>query len=97
MEEEYVDGTTNDINSNDSGEEENSKEAPIPNSWNLDYSTATTMNDGHDYAWVYHQNNISVGALYPDKQHLQKAITAWVISMQRVLKTIVSSKKFLIV
>ena len=27
------------------------------------------VNDGHDSAWQYHQNNMAKGARYQDKQH----------------------------
>jgi hypothetical protein len=97
MEEKDVDGYADNTNFDDSNEEVNSEEALIPNSWNMDYSSAKVMNDGHDSAWEYHQNNVSAGALYPDKQHLQEEIMAWAMSTQRVFKTIVSNKKYLTV
>jgi hypothetical protein len=71
MEEEDVDGNADNINFDDSEEEENSKEDSIPNSWNMDYIAAMVVNNGHDSAWEYHQNNVLPGVLYPDKQHLQ--------------------------
>jgi hypothetical protein len=49
----------------------------------------------YDSAWEYHPNSILVGALYPDKQRLQDVIISWAMSTQRVLKTIVLSKKYL--
>ena len=83
--------------SENSDEEENDEEMPIPASWNQDFSSAMTVNDGHDSAWQYHQNHMVKGALYPDKQHLQEAITSWAMSTQRVFKTKVSSQKYLTV
>lgn len=48
------------------------------------------VNDGHDSAWRYHQNNIATGALYPNKQALKDAILNWAISTQRVFVAQVS-------
>ena len=79
MEEEDTDGESG--NSDDSNESD--EEVPIPASWNQDFSSAMTVNDGHDSTWEYHQNNIAKGATYPDKQHLQEAIIAWAMSTQR--------------
>jgi hypothetical protein len=79
MEAEDVDGDSDDINSSDSDEEDQEDEpveTPIPNSWNQDFSTQLRVSEGHDSAWEYHPNNISVGTLYPDKQRLQHAITS---------------------
>ena len=84
-------------NSDESDEEDNDDEVPIPASWNQDFSSAMTVNDGHDSAWQYHQNHMVKGAIYPDKQHLQDAITSWAMSTQRVFKTKVSSQKYLTV
>jgi hypothetical protein len=97
MEAEDVDGDDDDINSSDSDEEDDPEEAPIPKEWNQDFSNIIRVNEGHDSAWKYHSNSISVGSLYPDKQHLQDAITSWAMSTQRVFKTAASSKKYLIV
>jgi hypothetical protein len=55
-----------DINSSDSDEEDpedDPAEAPIPNSWNQDFSNIMRVNERHDSAWEYHPNSISVGAL----------------------------------
>ena len=93
MEEEGTDGESG--NSDDSDEEGNREEVPIPDSWNQQFSSAMTVNDGHDSAWQYHQNNIAKGGRYPDKKHLQDAIIAWALSTQRVFKTTVSTKKYL--
>ena len=54
--------------SDESDEEENAEEVPNPAWWNHDLSSAMTVNDGHDSAWQYHQNNIATGAMYPNKQ-----------------------------
>jgi hypothetical protein len=102
MEAEDIDRDGDDINSSDSdSDEEDDKhdptEASIPNSWNQDFSTILRVNEGYDSAWKYHPNNISVGVLYPDKQRLQDATTSWAMSMQRVFKIVVSSKKYLTV
>mgnify|MGYP005818312431 CR=1 FL=1 len=59
--------------SDESNEEENAEEVPNPASWNHDFSSAMTVNDGHDSAWQYHQNNIVMGAMYPNKQALKDA------------------------
>jgi hypothetical protein len=70
MEAEDVDGDADDINSSDSDEEDDQEEAPILKEWNQDFSNLMRVNEGHDSAWEYHPNIISVGSLYPDKQHL---------------------------
>ena len=93
MEEEDTDGDSADAD--DSDESDDELEVPNPASWNHDYTSAMTVNDGHDSAWQYHENNIAVGALYPDKQHLQDAIIKWAMSTARVFRTKVSSKKYL--
>jgi hypothetical protein len=59
--------------------------------------TILRVNNGHDFVWEYHENRISVGALYTSKQRLEDAITSWAISTQRVFKIVVSSKKYLTV
>jgi hypothetical protein len=41
-------------NSDESDEEENAEEVPNLASWNHDFSSAMTVNDGHDSAWQYH-------------------------------------------
>jgi hypothetical protein len=51
---------------------------------NHDFSSRVTMDDGHDYAWEYHQNNIANGGRYADKKHLQDTIIAWAMYTQRV-------------
>ena len=95
--EEDLDGLAEDIDSDDSDEEdeESDEEVPIPGSWNQDLSTMMTVNDGHESAWEYHQNNIEIGAMYPSKKHLKEAITKWAMSTQRVFQTDVSSKQYL--
>jgi hypothetical protein len=73
MEVEDVDGDADDINSSDSDkedEEDDQDEAPILKEWNQDFSNLMRVNEEHDSAWEYHPNSISVGSLYPDKQHL---------------------------
>jgi len=81
--------------SDDSDEEENAEEVPNPASWNHDFSSAMTVNDGHDSAWQYHQNNIATGAMYPNKEALKDAIINWAMSTQRVFIAEVSSQKYL--
>lgn len=81
--------------SDESDEEENAEEVPNPAWWNHDFSSAMTVNDGHDSAWQYHQNNIATGAMYPNKQALKDAIINWAMSTQRVFTAQVSSQKFL--
>jgi hypothetical protein len=73
MEAEDVVGDVDDINLSDSDEEDeedDQDEAPIPKEWNQDFSNLMRVNEGHDSAWEYHSNSISVGSLYPDKQRL---------------------------
>ena len=81
--------------SDESDEEENAEEVPNPASWNHDFSSAMTVNDGHDSAWLYHQNNIATGAMYPNKEALKDAIINWAMSTKRVFRTQVSSQKYL--
>ena len=81
--------------SDESDEEENVEEVPNPAWWNHDLSSAMTVNDGHDSAWQYHQNNIATGAMYPNKQALKDAIINWAMPTQRVFTAQVSSQKFL--
>ena len=52
-------------------EEENAEEVPNPASWNQDISSIMTVNDGHDSAWQYHQNNIAIGAITTKKRHIR--------------------------
>jgi hypothetical protein len=80
MEAKGVDGDVDDINLSDSNEEDDPEEAPILKEWNQDFSDIMRVNEGHDSAWEYHPNNISVGSLYPDKQRLQDVITSWAMS-----------------
>ncbi|XP_051211647.1 uncharacterized protein [Lolium perenne] len=54
-----------------------------------------TINDGLDSNWEYHQNNVAVGAMFPSKRHMQDAIVKWAMSTQRLLRTTVSSGKYL--
>jgi hypothetical protein len=82
-------------NSDESDEDENVEVVPNPAAWNHDFSSAMTVNDGHDSAWQYHQNNIATGGMYPNKEALKDAITQWAMSTQRVLRAAVSSQKFL--
>jgi hypothetical protein len=77
MEDEDTDGRSSYTDGSDESDEE---EVPIPASWNQDFSSAMTVNDGHDSAWQYHQNNIAKRAIYPDKKHLQDAIISWAMS-----------------
>src|SRR5664279_1852294 len=96
MAEEDIDGSADDLSSDDSDEEEvevDSEGVPIPGLWNQDLSNAMTVQDGHESQWAYHQNNIAIGAMYPTKKHLKEAIIAWAMSTQRVFRTVVSSPK----
>ena len=82
-------------NSDESDEDENVEVVPNPAAWNHDFSSAMNVNDGHDSAWQYHQNNIATGGMYPNKEALKDAITQWAMSTQRVLRAAVSSQQFL--
>src|SRR4051812_32236287 len=97
MEEEDTDDDTNDEadDSDESDEEDNIEKVPNPASWNQDFSSAMTVNDGHDFAWLYHQNNIAMGAMYPNKEALKDATINWAMSTIRVFRTKVSSQKYL--
>lgn len=92
MEDEDTDGRSS---YDDESHEADEEEVSTPASWNQHFSSAMIVNDGHDSAWQYHQNNIAKGARFPDKKHLQDAIVAWAMSTQRVFKTTVSSQKYL--
>ena len=78
MEEEDEDGGS--AYGHDSDESDDEHVVPNPASWSHDFSSSMTVNDGHDSAWEYHQNQVSAGALYTDKQHLQDAIIKWAMS-----------------
>ena len=96
MEDEYTDGySAQGHDSDESDGEENVDEVPNPAAWNQDHSSAMTINDGHDSAWQYHENNIAKGALYTDKQALRDAVVKWALSTHRVMRTTVSSQKYL--
>ena len=63
MLDEDTDGDSDHAHDSDaSDEDENPEEVPIPAAWNQDYSSVMTVNDGHDSAWQYHQNNLATGA-----------------------------------
>ena len=81
--------------SDESDGEENADEVPNPAAWNQDHSSAMIVNDGHDSAWQYHENNIAKGAMYTDKQALRDAVIKWALSTYRVMNTVVSSQKYL--
>ena len=96
MEDEDTDGYSAQGDDSDGSDgEENTEEVPNPAAWNQDHSSAMTVNDGHDSAWQYHENNIAKGAMYTDKQALRDAVIKWALSTHRVLKTVVSSQKYL--
>jgi hypothetical protein len=96
MEDEDTDGDSDHADDSDkSDEEENTEEVPNPASWNQDMSSVMTMDDGHDSAWQYHQNNIATDAMYPNKEALKDAIIKCQMSMQRVFRAQVSSQKYL--
>jgi hypothetical protein len=88
MAEEDMDGLADELSSNDSDEEE---AVPIPSSWNQDFSNSMTVQDGHESNWEYHQNNITVGAIYSSKKHLKEAIINWAMNTKRVFRTPVSN------
>ena len=77
MEEEDTEGESDVDESDGSDEEDNGEEVPIPRSWNLDFASAMTVNDGHDSSCEYHQNNVSKGARFPDKRHMYESIIEW--------------------
>jgi hypothetical protein len=83
MEEEDHDGLEDDLDSDssnefdDSEEDDTKGEVPIPSSWDRDLSDSITLNDHHNSAREYHVNNISTGATYYDKRHMQEEITQW--------------------
>ena len=89
MEEEDTDGESGNGDESDEGSEE--EELPLLNAQNQDFTNSMNMNDGHDSAQQYHQNNMAKGARYQDKQHLKDAIIQWAISTNRGLKTTVLS------
>ena len=95
MEEEDTSGESGSDQSDGSDEENSVEEVPILESWNQDFSNAMTVNDGHDSAWEYHQNNVEKGSRYPSKRHLQEAIVNWAMQTKREFKTKVSSQKVL--
>ena len=95
MADEDTDGDSGSDESDESDEEDNGEEVPIPQSWDQHFSSAMTVNDGHDSAWEYHQNNVAKNARYPSKRHLQDAIVNWAMQTKREFKTTVSSPKFL--
>ena len=67
MEDEDTDGySAQGDDSDESDGEENADEVPIPTGWNQGHSMGMTVNDGHDSAWQYHENNIAKGAIYTD-------------------------------
>ena len=68
MEEEDIDGESGSTDESDEGSEE--EELPLLHAWNQDFTNSMNVNDGHDSAWQYHQNNMAKGARYQDKQHL---------------------------
>ncbi|XBI22027.1 uncharacterized protein [Aegilops tauschii subsp. strangulata] len=81
--------------SDESNGEGNPEDVPNPASWNHDFSSAMILNDGHDSACQYHQNNIATGAMYPNKNALKDAIIQWEMSTQSVFTAEVSSQKYL--
>ena len=91
VEEEDEDGDS--AYGDNSDESDDEHVVPNPASWSHDFSASMTVNDGHDSAWEYHENQVAVGALYPDKQHLQDAIIKWAMSTCKTFRTKVSSKK----
>ena len=93
VEEEDEDGDS--AYGDNSDESDDEHVVPNPASWSHDFSASMTVNDGHDSAWEYHENQVAVGALYPDKQHLQDAIIKWAMSTCKTFRTKVSSKKYL--
>ena len=96
MEAEDIDGySTEGDDSDESDGEENIDEVPNPAAWDRDFSTTMTVDDGHDSAWEYHENNIAKGAMYTDKQALRDAVIKWALSTWRVMNTVVSSQKYL--
>jgi len=74
MEEEDLDGLTNDLDSDEEEVEENNEEVQIPGSWNQDLANGMTVNDGHESAWEYHQNKVKIGVVYATRQHLRDAV-----------------------
>ena len=81
--------------SDESDGEENAEEVPNPAACNQDHSSAMTVNDGHDSAWQYHENNIAKGAMYTEKQALRDACIKWALSTHGVMRTVASSQKYL--
>ena len=78
MENEDFDGMADQLdsdNSDEEDEEEDDEEVTIPDAWNQDLSTGMTVNDGHESAWQYHQNNVQIGAIYATKKQLKNAVT----------------------
>jgi hypothetical protein len=78
-----TEGVSDADESNESNEEENAKKVPIPGSWNRDFASAMTINDGHDSSYEYHQNNAAKGARFPEKRREQESIIKWAMSTQR--------------
>ena len=60
MENEDTDGySVEGDDSDESDGEENADDVPIPAGWDHDHSSSMIVNDGHDSAWQYHENNIA--------------------------------------
>jgi hypothetical protein len=92
MEEEDTNGESDVDESNEEG---NKEDMPIPASWNQDFASFMNVNDGHDSSWEYHKNNIAKGGMFQDKRHLLGAIIKWEMQTKRLFKTTVSSQKYL--
>ena len=50
MADEDEDGDSGSEESDESDEEDNGEEVPIPQSWDQHFSSAMTVNNGHDFA-----------------------------------------------
>ena len=71
MEEEDEDGDS--AYGDDSDESDDEHVVPNPASWSHDFSSSMTVNDGHDSAWEYHQNQVCLLYTSPSPRDVEES------------------------
>lgn len=75
----------------DSSDEEDG--VPVSAEWNNRNFRNVTISEGYSVPWEYHENEVTEGAIYKDKDVVQDAVKYWSLSVKRSFVVAKSSKK----
>lgn len=70
-----------DLSETDSSDEEDG--VAVPAEWNDRRFEKLQINEGYSEPWEYHENEVTEGAIYKDKDDVKDAVKYWALSVRR--------------